>query len=432
MVNTVVLAELANAIGAAYVNGDTLPWTAAKPKDYFLFSLMMQGRTMRDTFSSGTSIKTQFDPKIHNSQFASKRHGEDHKRGGKSAMYWMETAMSEYEWNTGILWHDIHLQNGGDVFSADGAQQFYSIIEKREKDFRLDPIIKMDAALGAVPTREMFIGDESGKFDLKSLWTGINLWDTKHYTVGGGEGLFPVMASQQGLDPDDPRFARVDGFGKSQLAAHKVFYGQAGDNDTTVPDHLVERLQFFLDTLGWKPTPMAGQWADGMEVRPSVLACSHEAKVLYRRTSRAHGDHFAYVNPIGDLSISNASFAGVPLMESTVIRNMKVYPDTQGGTDDAGAADRFLAAGEGVDEFDANGTPGPVFYAIDPRTCCLKMHKDRNWVEGPWKSMEPLNEDEMRKLGKFLGNIHFESFVTNGILAPSKPIVGHVRGAEAA
>ena len=431
MVNTQILAELANAQGAAYVNGDKLPWTAGKPKDFRLFAMLMQGRDMYDTFTSGTSIKTQLDPKIESSGFAPKRHGEDHKRGGKSSMYWMESQMSEYEWNTGILWHDIHLQ-AGDVFSKDGSQRFYKILEKRERDFRLDPLIKMEAALGAVPTADMFSADEAGKFRLKSLWTGINRWGTEHYASGCGEGLFPVMANQQGLDPDDPRFARVDGFGSSQLACHKVTYGEAGNALTNVADHFFDRAQYFAETLGWEPVPMAGEWAGGMGVQPQSWLCSQEGAVMYRRTCRAHGELFATMSPIGDPSQSTQSFAGIPIVTSSTIRNMKVYPDIQAtsGLDVDGAAARFLAAGEGVDEFDVEGIPGPVFYAVDPRAATLRMHAERAWVEGPWKSLEPVNEDEMRKLGKFLGNLHFESFVTSGMLMPSKAIPGHVRGAS--
>ena len=433
MVNTQILAELANAQGAAYVNGDKLPWTAGKPKDYRLFAMLMQGRDMYDTYTSGTSIKTQFDPKIESSDFAPKRHGEDHKRGGKSSMDWMSSPMSEYEWNTGILWHDIHLQ-AGDVFSQDGSQRFYKILEKRERDFRLDPLIKMEKALGAVPTADMFTADEAGKFRLKSIMTGVNLWEKKHYATGGGEGLFPVMADQQGLDPEDKRFARVDGFGNSQLACHKVFYGEAGTNNTNIPDHLLDRMQYFIDTLGWEPVPMGGEWGAPMDVSPSVFMCSHESKVMFNRTNRAHGDFYATINPIGDASQGTPSFAGIPLLSSSTIREGKYYPDVQRvtGLDEDGAAARFLAAGEGVDEFDPEGTPGPVFYAVDPRGATLRMHAERAWVEGPWKSLEPVNEDEMRKLGKFLGNIHFESFVTSGILAPNKAISGHVRGAGAA
>ena len=420
MVNTALIAELANAQGEAYINGTRLPWTAGKVKDYALFSLLMQGRGRDSSFTSGTSIKTLFDPQISSSGFAPKRHAEDHKRGTGGTVYEMSTPLSEYEWNKGITWHQIALQNGiGNPFDGgSGSQQFWSILQKTEKDFRLDPVIKMEAELGATPVSRMFSPDATGKYQLKSLWTGINLWDTTHGVAG--EGLFPGMTSQQGLDPEQAEFQRTDGFGSSQLACHKVSYGDIGNNSTTGDDHIYDRMQYFIDTLGWEPTPMAGEWADGMDVNPSYFLCSHEAKVQLQVTNRAHGELFAILNPFRDPAQSEAQFQGIPLRCSSTVRNMAVYPDTQGGTDAINAVNR-----DPVTEFDTDGTPGPVFYAIDPRSVKLHMHAERSWVEGPWKTMEPVNEDEMRKLGKFLGNIHFESFVTNGILYPSTAVSGY-------
>lgn len=420
MPNTNLLLELANAQGEAYVNGAKSPWTAARPKDFALLSLLLQGRSKDDsTFTSGTNIKTQFKAKIHSSQFAAKRHGEDHQRGGSSSMDFMSTPLSEYEWNTGILRHEIEFQGGDPFDGASGSQAYYNIVREREHDFRLDPLIKMEAELGAAPSADMFSPDATNTQVLKSLWTGINTWTTAHGVAA--EGLFPGMTDQQGLDPSATRFQRVDGFGGSQLACHKVTYGDIGTNSTTGDDHIYDRMQYFIDTLGWEPVPMAGEWGEGMDVRPSYFLCSQEAKTWLQLTNRAHGELFAILNPFRDPAQSEAMFQGIPLRCSTTIRNMAVYPDIlTGGVGDA-------VNQTPVDEFDARGLAGPRFYAIDPRTVKLYMAPWRAWEEGPWKSLEPINEDEFRKLGKFLGNVHFESFVSNGVLSPDTNIAAYAR-----
>lgn len=420
MVNTTILAELANAQGEAYVNGRKLPWTAAKPKDFRIFSLLMQGRSRdNSTFSSGTSIKTAFDPQIASTAFGPKAHAEDHRTAGGGTMFWMESPLAEYEWAKQIRWHDIHLQGGNPFDGGSGSQQFYNMLEKTEKDFRLDPIIKMEAALTAAPTAEMFTGDATGAYTLKSIFTAINEWDTVHYSSGGGEGLFPGMTTQQGLDPEDARFQRVDGFGGSQLACHKVTYSDIG-TATIADGHILERFQYFLDTLGWDPAPMAGEWSDSMEVRPSAFLCSQEGKNWFQRTNRAHGELFAILAPYGDPAQSNAQFGGIPLLTSTAIRDAAVYPDISGGVSTASAADP-------VTEFDSDGLLGPRFYAIDPRHVKLYMHTERAWAEGPWESMAPVNKDIIRKLGTFLGNLHFDSIVTHGLLSPSADISGYAQ-----
>lgn len=419
MPNTNLLLELANAQGEAYVNGSKSPWTAARPKDFALLSLLMQGRSRDDmTFTSGTQVKTQFKAKIESSGFAAKAHGEDHKRGGSSDMDFMYTPLVEYEWHKGILRHDIEFQGGDPFDGASGSQQFYNILRERERDFRLDPLIKMEAELGAQPSAETTAPNAAGVQKLKPLWSGINTWTKANYASGGGEGLFPGMTSQQGLDPTDSKFNRVDGFGTSQLACHKVTYSAGGD--ASLGDgHIYDRMQYFLDTLGWEPVPMAGEWQEGLDVSPSYFLCSHEAKVWLQKTNRAHGELFAILNPLRDPAQSEAQFQGIPLRCSTTIRNMKMYPDVvTNGVSGASEEDP-------VDEFDANGFAGPRFYAIDPRTVKLYLAPWRAWEEGPWKSLEPVNEDEYRKLGKMIGNVHFESFVSNGILYPSANIANY-------
>lgn len=424
MPNTNLLVELANAQGAAYVDGLKQPWTAGRIKDLALLALMLQGRSKDDmTFTSGTSIKTAFKAKIESSGFAPKRHGEDHKRGGSSSMDFMETALCEYEWNTGILRHEIEFNNTNPFDGGSGSQAFYNILAERERDFRLDPLLKMEAELGAAPSSDMFSPDATNTTKLKSLWSGINEWTTAHGVTA--EGLFPGMTTQQGLNPGAAKFARVDGFGGSQLACHKVTYTKIGKGHDPADGtgHIYDRMQYFLDTLGWEPVPMAGEWADGVEVRPSYFLCSQEAKVWLQNTNRAHGEFFAILNPYRDPAQSEAMFSGIPLKCSTTIRNMKVYPDVTTGGSAAGAVDEAP-----VDEFDGNGVAiGPRFYAIDPRSVSLYMAPWRAWEEGPWKSLAPINEDEMRKLGKFIGNVHFNSFVTNGILSPSADVSGYAK-----
>lgn len=409
--------ELANAQGPAYPRGTELPWTAARPRDFEVFSTIMLGQNYRESMTAGTSVKTAFDPKIHSSQFGPVKPASDLRRGSESAMYFMETAMTEYRWYEEITRHEIFLQPGqGQVLSAENVQQFWNIKAKRDKDFVLDPIIKMNDAFMATPSAAMFDDQGTGIMPIKSLPSVMNVWETRHGVAG--ENLFPGMTSQQGLDPENPAFKRVDAYGKgytnggSQLAPTKVTYAKAGNADTT-NDHLFPRMKFWLNRLKWKPIPMAGSYAGAMECRPSSILCTDNAIALVDNTSRAHGNFFATQDPVGDPAQANTRFAGMPLMATDALAEAALYPDVTTGTV-AEAVDHAP-----VTETDANGIVGAYFYALDPRTLKMWFNSNMPWSDSPWYDLMPNNKDVMARYGEFMGNLHAESFVQNGILSPS-------------
>ena len=405
--------ELANAQGPAYPRGSELPWTAARPRDFELFSMFMQGRSMRDFMTAGTSLKTAFDPKIYSSGFAPVKPASDLKRGSESGMFFMETPMTEYRWQEEITWHEFNLQPGR-TMSDENVQEFWNIKAKRDKDFVLDPIIKMERALSATPTAEMFDSGGTGIMPIKSLFSICNLWETRHGVAG--ENLFPGMANQQGLDPEADVFKRVDAYGKaytnggSQLAPTKVSYAQAGNANLT-NDHLFTRMKFFLNRLSWRPIPMAGSYADAKEVRPNSLVGTDNGVALYDNTARAHGELFATISPVGDAAQTTA-FRGIPIIASDTFADAAIYPDVSGGVADA--VNRAP-----VVEADEDGLAGARFYAIDPRTTNIWFNRNRPWSETEWSTMMPLNRDVMFRNGMFMGNLHCENFVCNGILFPS-------------
>ena len=74
---------------------------------------------------------------------------------------------------------------------------------------------------------------------------------------------------------------------------------------------------------------------------------------------------------------------------------------------------------------DANGINGGYFYAFDPRCVNIWFNANRQWSESEWYTMMPLNKDVMARHGEFLGNVHFESFMKNGILMPSADIANY-------
>jgi hypothetical protein len=415
--------ELANAQGPAYPQGAELPWTAARPRDFELFSTVMMGRDYRDTISAGTSVKTQFDPKVFSSGFGPVKPASDLRRGSESAMHFMETPFVEYRWREEITRHMIGLQPSG-IHSDDNVQAFWKIKEKRDKDFVLDPIIKMDQALSATPGAAMFDDNGTGIQPIKSLFAGVNVWEKRHYAaqgaLAGGENLFPGMTSQQGLDPDDAAFKRVDAYGKSyanggsQLAPTKVTYTEAG-NAELGNNHLFPRMKFWLSRLNWKPIPMAGSFGEGQEVSPNYIHCTDNAIALLDNTSRAHGNFFATMSPTGDPGKVGGYFGGKPLMACDALHEAALYPDISGGVGTAADA-------APVREVDAGAINGAYFYAFDPRTIDLNFASMMPWSESEWMDMLPLNKDVMFRYGEFMGNIHFNSFVQNGILMPTTDI----------
>jgi len=391
--------------------------------------MFMLGRDMKDFLTAGTSIKTAFDPKIHSTQFGPVAPASDLRRGSTSSMDFMESYLTEYRWQEEIKWHEINLQPGG-VHSAENVQKFWDIKKKRDKDFVLDPVIKMSQALTATPTAEMFDDSGTGVAPIKSLWAMLNLWEKRHYDSSvpeGAENLFPNMTNQQGLNPDDPRFARVDSYGKSytnggsQLAPTKVSYGTSADYvPGTANGHLFSRMKFWLNRLSWKPVPMADSHAGAMEVAPSTIMCTDDAIMQYDNAARGHGDLYATIAPVGDPAQSLTKFNGIPLMACDDLREAEIYPDVTTGGGVGDAADNFIANGnKGLTERDANALRGGRFYAIDPRTINIWFHRARQWSESEWYTLMPLNPDIMARYGQFLGGTHAESFVQNGILFPS-------------
>ncbi len=434
--------QLANstfpAQGPAYVRGDDLPWSAARQQDFAMLSMFLEGRDNLDFFSSGTDIVTLYDGEIANTQFGPKRMADDHRRPAGGTMSKMSTPFTEYEWGQEITWHEINLQ-GDSIFSDSNSQRFYSILQKRNKDFTLDALKKMEKALGATPSSTMFTDSGTGMLDLKSLWTFCNVWEDQHYASGvlgqfNFENLFPgsdgapLTATIQGLAPGD--FAREDSYGKeyatggSQLAPTKVAYapgntgdGFAGQNpsDPTV-NNILDQMQYMLDLLDWKPVPLAGEFAEGLQLEPKAILCTREGKRYFQRTNRAHGELFATIAPIGNPSQgATARYGAIPLMTADTLRDAALYPDYSG-------ADGTEAAKAPVTERNLDGRAGGYYYFLDPRTVNLWFHSNRGWEQDAWESMAPINKDVMFRLGRFLGNVHYERFISNGILMPSATI----------
>jgi hypothetical protein len=437
--------QLANstfpAQGPAYVRGDELPWTAARQQDFAMLSMFLEGRDNLDFFSSGTDIVTLFDGEIANTQFGPKRMADDHRRPAGGTMNKMATPFTEYEWGQEITWHEINLQ-GDSIFSDSNSQRFYSILQKRNKDFTLDALKKMEKALGAAPSSTMFTDSGTGMLDLKSLWTFCNVWEDQHYATGVSgefkfENLFPgadgnpLTPTIQGLAPGD--FAREDSYGKeyttggSQLAPTKVQYAPGGNgdgwtgqnpSDPTI-NNILDQMQYMLDLLDWKPVPLAGEFAEGLQLEPKAILCTREAKRYFQRTNRAHGELFATIAPIGNPSQgTTARYGAIPLMTADTLRDAKLYPDYSGG---AGTE----AAAAPVTERNTDGRVGGYYYFLDPRTVNLWFHTNRGWEQDAWESMAPINKDVMFRLGRFLGNVHYERFISNGILMPSASITSY-------
>ncbi len=434
--------QLANstfpAQGPAYVRGDDLPWSAARQQDFAMLSMFLEGRDNLDFFSSGTDIVTLYDGEIANTQFGPKRMADDHRRPAGGTMSKMSTPFTEYEWGQEITWHEINLQ-GDSIFSDSNSQRFYSILQKRNKDFTLDALKKMEKALGATPSSTMFSDSGTGMLDLKSLWTFCNVWEDRHYGLANGftkENLFPVGDATnasltdtiQGLAPGD--FAREDSYGKeyayggSQLAPTKVEYAPGNDgngftgqnpSDPTV-NNILDQMQYMLDLLDWKPVPLAGEFAEGLQLEPKAILCTREGKRYFQRTNRAHGELFATIAPIGNPSQgSTARYGAIPLMTADTLRDAALYPSSTTGVADA-------AQRPAVTERDATGIVGGYYYFLDPRTVNLWFHSNRGWEQDAWESMAPINKDVMFRLGRFLGNVHYERFISNGILLPSATI----------
>lgn len=434
--------QLANstfpAQGPAYVRGDDLPWSAARQQDFAMLSMFLEGRDNLDFFSSGTDIVTLYDGEIANTQFGPKRMADDHRRPAGGTMSKMSTPFTEYEWGQEITWHEINLQ-GDSIFSDSNSQRFYSILQKRNKDFTLDALKKMEKALGATPSSTMFTDSGTGMLDLKSLWTFCNVWENQHYAGQGTTGftyenLFPdattgapLTATIQGLAPGD--FAREDSYGKeyatggSQLAPTKVHYNEgatgADPADPTI-NNILDQMQYMLDLLDWKPVPLAGEFAEGLQLEPKAILCTREAKRYFQRTNRAHGELFATIAPIGNPSQgSTARYGAIPLMTADTLRDAKLYPDiNNSGTKDVDGA----AAKAPVTERNLDTVVGGYYYFLDPRTVNLWFHSNRGWEQDAWESMAPINKDVMFRLGRFLGNVHYERFISNGILMPSVSI----------
>ena len=427
--------QLANstfpAQGPAYVRGDELPWTGARQQDFAMLSMFLEGRDNLDFFSAGTDITTLFDGEIANTQFGPKRMADDHRRPAGGTMNKMSTPFTEYEWGQEITWHEINLQ-GDSIFSDSNSQRFYSILKKRNKDFTLDALKKMEKALGATPSKSMFTDSGTGMLDLKSLWTFCNVWESQHYGIGAvgdftKENLFPdgdgnpLTTTIQGLNPGD--FAREDSYGKeystggSQLAPTKVKYEESASGPAGADvNNILDQMQYMLDLLDWKPVPLAGEFAEGLQLEPKAILCTREAKRYFQRTNRAHGELFATIAPIGNPSQGSvARYGAIPLMTADTLRDAKLYPDVSGGV--TSAADRAP-----VTERDPLGITGGYYYFLDPRTVNLFFHSNRGWEQDAWESMAPINKDVMFRLGRFLGNVHYERFITNGILMPNADI----------
>ena len=412
--------RLLNAQLETYKDKAKTPWSYDRPRNFAALSMFLQNRDSRYEVSAGTDIVTLFNPEIE-TYGGPKRPGAAHRTGTGGELYQMRTALTEYEWGKTITWHELML-NSGSPDTPDGSKKIWDIAEKTNQDFIVGMMKKLEADLFATPTAAMFGGDPTGAYPVKSLWTGVNVWTTAHGVAG--DGLFPGITTQQGLNPTEAKFARRDGLGgATQLSATKLSYAAAGDA-SLVNGHLIERFGEMLDLLQWDGVPMAGEFADGLSVRPRVVMCSREAVSLFKRTCRAHGELFAVIAPIGDPSQASAQFAGIPMLAQDSIRNAAIYPDVQRttGLDVAGAVDL-----PPVDEFSNEGAAGGYYYFFDPESVNLYLHKDRAFEVGQWKNLDQLNEDAYRRLAKMVGNVHFSRFVTNGVLHPAANISGYAK-----
>lgn len=405
----------------AYPRGAILPLSLARVKTLHGLSMFLQSTSQQGRLSASDTVKTPFNYEYTDSAFGPKVPAAPHRTSEGGRITFMESKMTEYEWAKQITWHEINLQSD-DILSPENSQKLYSVLRKTEEDFVMDPLLKMEKTIFAAPTEAMFTGNDDGEFPLQSIWTKVNLWDTIHGVPG--ENLFPGMTDQQGLDPEDSRFARKDGvYTGSQLAPTKLTYSLSASN-STASGHMLENMDFLLNSIGWESVPLSGEFGAERMVSPRVGMCSREAIALFQRTNRAHGELFATLAPIGNAKQGDASFGDVALMACDSIRNAKIYPDTQNNTDAIGAVDR-----PPVDEFDTDGGAGGRYYFFDPENINLWFQRDRAWEQGEWKSMEPLNEDIYRRLGKSIMQMHAEGFMTTGVLYPdpANPVAGYGR-----
>lgn len=416
-----VVEDLLNAQTEQYMDKGKLPWSYDRPRNWLGLAMLLQNRTNEHIVDAGTDVVTLFDPEIAK-HGGPKRPGAAHRVGTGGKLYTMRSGLTEYEWGKTLSWHEMNL-NQGDPFTRSGSTKIWSIAEKANRDFTVGALKKLEEDIFAAPSAEMFTGDASGAYPLKSIFCGVNEWTTAHYSGASGtekDGLFPGMTDQQGLNPGLPAFARRDGLGgATQLSATKLKYATAGDA-TTGNAHLVERFGEMLDLLQWDAAPIAPEFAPGMSVRPRVVFTSREGVSLLRRTVRAHGELFAIVNPVGDLSQQTTQYAGIPVAFSDVIRAAAVYPDISGGVNTAGAA-------APVNEFNTAGLAGARYYFFDPESVNIYMHRDRQFEFGPWKNLDQLNEDLYRRLAKMMGQVHFTRFAPNGLLSPSADISGYAQ-----
>lgn len=416
-----VVEQLLNAQLESYYDKAKMPWSYDRPRNFLALSMFLQNRDSQHTVEAGTDVVTLFNPEIEE-HGGPKVPAAPHRTTSGGRLYTMKSALTEYEFGSEISWHELNL-NSGSPDTPSGSKKIWDIAEKRNQNFIVGMMKKLERDLFAVPTAEMFSGDATGKYPLKSIWTGCNEFTPAHYTGAGGtgtfgDGLFPGMTDQQGLNPADAAFARRDGLGgATQLSATKLKYATAGDA-TTGDAHLVDRFQDMLDLLQWDGVPMAGEFADAMDIRPRVIQTSREGASLLRRTVRAHGELFALINPIGDLAQAKTQFGGIPIAFSDTIRSAAIYPDISGGV---GAASTATP----VTEFDTAGLAGARYYFFDPEATNLFLHKDRAFEIGQWKNLDQLNEDMFRRLAKVLGQIHHTRFATHGILSPSADISGY-------
>jgi len=410
--------RLMNAQNEQFLDKGVLPWSSDRPRNFAGVAMFMQSREQRHTLSALTDIVTLFDPQMR-AQGGPKAPGAPHRQATGGAVYKMRSPLTEYEWPMNISWHELY-GNVGDPFTAEGSQKIYDLATKTNRDFGVSIAKILEADIFATPTAEMFTGDAAGQYPLKSIWTGCNVWTEAHGVAG--DGLFPAMTNQQGLDPTDSVFAVRDGLGgATQLSETKVSYSQAANNNTT-DGHILDRMAYLIDLLKWDGVPFGLNGSEGMTMAPRSIMCSREAFTLYNRTNRAHGELFATISPIGNPAQGQTTFGGVPFITSDSIRNAAIYPDVQRttGLDVAGAVDL-----PPVTEFSNEGAAGGYYYFFDPESVNLHLHKDRAIEIGDWKHLDQQNEDLFRRLAKMIGNLHFTRFQTNGILFPSANISGY-------
>ena len=422
-----VVLRLMNAQGRIFLDKGELPFSADKPKNFLGLSMFLMGKDSNDYISAGDTITTLFDH-TNRAHGGPKRPGAPHRSSPSDGVATLETRLTEYEFGKELFWHEMKL-NGGDPLTPEGSQKIWSIAEKKNKEFIVGMAKTLERDIFATPTENMFTGNGDGSFPIKSFWTGCNEWGIEHGVPG--EGLMPGMTDQQGQDPEDPKFRRTDGYGLSQLAATKIGYGESGNNRTDVPDHLIDQMDFLINLLPWDPTPLAGEFADGIGLMPKMMVTSREGRSLFLRTNRAHGDLFATMSPIGNPAQSNDMFGRIPIMVSDSVANSEIYPDTQGTFDPVANAAEFADAVNRapVNEYNDQGIVGPRFYMIDGEASSIYCHKDRAVEIGDWKNLDQINEDLYRKLAKAVFNFHHERFVTHGILRPTRPVPGYQRAA---